>query len=339
MDGRFQHLILVATSIVSLNLCEPAECTTSREPPPVYCEADDVIDAEQVPYFVDVLLNPEVTFEEVCYSEKMLATGPMKEVIKELLPLLEFYYTEPEICLGGGGSPQGFSLCPYPWPSARAAFRVVQTYLITSSGPISANLARQLLRDDEFSVLFPSLLHYLDGDWNEESEHIARELFEDSSSGYHTRRAAATVLLRQNPWKYYGPLVQVCLTQQGGLKAALVQLLVYESHTLKLGIDERLVRLSIEVIVEDYCRPSSNFRIAYTLAGCLNSYLGADLKPNVVSAPRALTAAQVNDRFRREIDGSLNYARKILRDLEFRVTGWVFVRAIVGSVHCRSPVL
>lgn len=41
MDGRFDTLFLVATVIFSLNLCEPAECTTSRELPPVYCEADD----------------------------------------------------------------------------------------------------------------------------------------------------------------------------------------------------------------------------------------------------------------------------------------------------------
>jgi len=102
MGGRFQNFILLVTVIVMLNLCEPAECTTYKElpPSPSYCEADDVIDAEQVPYFVDILLDPEVTFEEVCYSEKMLATGPMKEVIEELLPLLEFPYSENELCLG-----------------------------------------------------------------------------------------------------------------------------------------------------------------------------------------------------------------------------------------------
>lgn len=316
MDGRFHTLFLVATVIFSLNLCEPAECTT--EAPPVYCEADDVIDAVQVPYFVDVLLDPEVTFDEVCYTEKMLATGPMKEVIEGLLPLLEFYYTEPEICLGGGGSPQGFSLCPYPWPSAKAASRVFHSLLRRNTGPFSADLARQLLSDTEHEVLFPALLGYLDGDWNEESEKVARDLFEDSSNGYHTRRAAAAVLFRQNPWKYYGPFVQLCLTQHGDLKAALVLLLVYESHALKFGIDERLVRLSIAVIEEDYYRPSSDLRIAYTLAYSLNSYLGADLKLNSVSVSRALTAAQVNDRFRRKIDASLNHARKVLLDLEDR---------------------
>ena len=316
MDSRFQNFILLATVIFSLNLCEPAECTTSRDLPPVYCEADDVIDAEQVPYFVDILLDPEVTFEEVCFSEKMLATGPMKEVARELLPLLEFYYTEPDLCLGGGGSPQGFSLCPYPWPSAKAAWRVFRGLFDSNAGPLSAQFAREFIPDPRFRFLRPYLIHYLEEEWNEESEKMARDLFEDSSSGYDTRRAAATVLLHKNPWKYYGPLVQVCLTQHGSLKAALVHLLVYESHTLKLGIDERLVRLSIEVIEADYYRSSSDLRIAYTLAYSLNSYLGADLKLSGVSVSRALTVAQTNDRIRRNIHASLGNARQVLLDFE-----------------------
>lgn len=316
MGARFHMLFLVATAIFSLNLCEPAECTTSREPSPVYCEADDVIDAGQVPYFVDVLLDPEVTFDEVCYAEKMLATGPMKEVITELLPLLEFYYTEPEVCLGGGGTPESFSLCPYPWPSTRAARRVFSGFLDRNEGPLSARFAREFIPDARFRLLQPYLIHYLEGEWNSESEKIARDLFEDSSSGYDTRRAAATVLLQQDPWAYYVPLVQVCLTQHGGLKAALVQLLVYESYMLKFGIDERLVRLSIEVIEWDYYRPLSDLRIAYTLAYSLNSYLGADLKRKSMPLPRAPTRAQMNDRIRREIDASLNHARKVLLDFE-----------------------
>ena len=167
-------------------------------------------------------------------------------------------------------------------------------------------------------MLFPVLLGYLDGDWNEESEKITRDLFEDTSSRYETRRAAAAVLFQQNPWKYYGPLIQACLTEHGDLKAALVLLLVYEGCKLESGIDERLIRLSIEVIEQDCYRPSSDLRIAYTLAGCLNSYLGADLKLNSVSESRALTVAQTNDRIRRHIHASLDQAREVLLDLEDR---------------------
>lgn len=301
-------------ALLTIFLCLPATATTDT--PPVYCEADGPINASEVPYFVDLLFDPELTFEELCYAEKMLATGPMKEVCVALLPLAELRYSEERPCLNASRNPHAFAACPYPWPSVYAAWRVFTGLLDRNEGPLSAQIVSEFIPDARFRLLRPYMMRHLQGEWNEESEKLARDLFEDSSSGYDTRRTAATVLFRQNPWKYYGPLIQVCLTQHGDLKAALVQLLVYESHKLKLSIDERLVRLSIAVIEEDYYRPSSDLRTASTLAYTLNSYLGADLKLNSVSVSRVLTAAQANDRFRRKIDASLNHARKVLLDLE-----------------------
>ena len=310
-------LTYLAASL-AIFLCLSAAATTSREARPVYCEADGKISASEVPYFVDILFDPELTFEDLCYAEVMLATGPLKEVCTALLPLVELRYSEERPCLNASRSPGGFALCPYPWPSVYAAWRVFRGLFDRSAGPLSAQFAREFLPDARFRLLRPYLIHYLEEEWNEESEKMACDLFEDSSSGYETRRAAATVLFHQNPWKYYEPFIQVCLTEHGDLKAALVQLLVYESHKLKLGIDERLIRLSIEVIEADYYRPSNNLRIAYTLAYSLSSYLGADLKLNVVSESRALTVAQANDRIRRHIHASLDQARKVLLDLEDR---------------------
>ena len=182
---------------LAIFLCLPATATTSRVTGSLYCEADGKISASEVPYFVGIFFDPGLTFEELCYAEVMLATGPMKEVCTALLPLIELRFSEQRPRVHISGSPDAFAEHPYPRPSVDAAWRVFSEFLYRNSGPLSAQLARKLLQDAEFRSFRPFLVQFMEGQWNKESERIACDLFEDISSGYHLRRAAATVLFHQ----------------------------------------------------------------------------------------------------------------------------------------------